>query len=71
MNLQDLFAAEGRQGLIKLAEKVGCHHKYLWQCATGRREPSPDLARKLVASDSRLSIEAIYRRRKTKLVVYR
>lgn len=60
MNLHDLYAADGRPGLIHLAGVVGCNPKYLWQCATGRREPSPDLARKLVAADGRLTIQEIY-----------
>lgn len=60
MNLTDIFETEGRQGLIKLAEKVGCNHKFLWQCASGRREPSPNMARRLVEADPRLTIEAIY-----------
>lgn len=60
MNLRDVYKAEGRQGLIRLADKAGTDPKYLYHCATGRREPSPNMARRLVAADSRLTLEAIY-----------
>lgn len=60
MNLNTLYLAEGQKGLNRLASLVGCNPKYLWQCANGRREPSPEMARKLVAADARLSIEEIF-----------
>ena len=63
MNLLDVYEAEGRQGLVRLAKKAGTSAKYLYHCATGRREPSPRMARRLVAADSRLTLEALYQQK--------
>ena len=61
MNLQDIYQQEGPEGLDKLAAAAACNPKYLYQCATGRRCPSPAMARKLIAADSRLSFDDMYR----------
>jgi transcriptional regulator with XRE-family HTH domain len=60
MNLQNVYEKEGRKGLVRIAEKVGANPSYLWQIATNRREPSPELARKLVAVDRRLTLADIF-----------
>ncbi|WP_417070792.1 hypothetical protein [Niveibacterium terrae] len=56
MKLSDLTPTERRE----LATKAGTNPVYLWQCATGRRTPSPRLAKKLIDADGRLSLESIY-----------
>lgn len=55
MDLSDLSPRERAD----LAAKVGCSHKYLYQCATGRRRASPDLARTIVEADPRLTLEGV------------
>jgi hypothetical protein len=55
MDLSDLTP----QARADLAAKVGCNPKYLYQCASGRRRASPDLARALVAADPRLTLEGV------------
>lgn len=42
-----------------LAEKVGCHHIYLWQCGKGLRIPSLPLADKLIDADARLTVKSL------------
>lgn len=61
MNLTDLYRAEGNAALVRLARAVGANPKYLYQCATGRRRPSPELAFRLVDVEPRLNFEAMYR----------
>ena len=60
MNLADVYRLEGRRGLNALAKKAGCNGKYLYQCATALRSPSPRLAKRLISVDPRLSLDAIY-----------
>ena len=60
MNLQDLYAIEGATFLNALHKATGINRKYLYQCATGRRQPSPRYALLLVRADGRLSLDAIY-----------
>ena len=55
MNLSDLSPPERKA----LAAKVGTNPLYLWQCATGRRSPSPAMARRLVESDARLTLHEL------------
>lgn len=56
MKLIDLSPAERRD----LAEKVKANPLYLWQCATGRRTPSPKLAKAIVEADARFTLDEIY-----------
>jgi len=60
MNLQDLYAIEGAAFLNALHKATGINRQYLYQCATGRRQPSPRYALLLVRADGRLSLDAIY-----------
>lgn len=60
MDLAKIYESEGFAGLAKLAERADCNPKYLYQCATGRKTPSPRLAKRLVEVDSRLSFEALF-----------
>ena len=62
MKLSDLTPTERRE----LATKAGTDPVYLWQCATGRRTPSPRLAAKLIKADGRLSLDSIYGTPKSK-----
>jgi len=57
MNLYDLYTQDGFKGLRRLADVVGMNPKYLYQCATGRRTPSAEVAVKLVKADRRLTRE--------------
>lgn len=61
MTLADLYKSDGRLGLRKLAMAVGVSEKYLYQCATGRRVVSPEVAKGLVSADSRLTLDDLYR----------
>jgi len=61
MDLQTLYQTDGPEGLKRLQMAVGANYKYLYQCATGRKTPSPKLAVALVNVDSRLTLEDIYR----------
>ena len=63
MNLKHVYEKEGRKGLVRLAQKIPCNPSYLWQIATDRREPSPELARKLIAVDKRLKLADIFSQR--------
>lgn len=67
MNIADLYKSDGFAGLTRLARKVGASPKYLYQCATGRRMPSPALAWKLVEAEPRLSFEELYRDARTEV----
>lgn len=60
MNLKHLHSIEGAPGLQALAAKVGTSPKYLHQCATGPRMPSPAMAWRLCAADPRLVFEELY-----------
>lgn len=59
MNLKTLREAHGKEAWIELARRAGTSEKYIYQCAEGHRSPSPRLARKLVAADRRLTLEAL------------
>lgn len=63
MNLRDLYEKEGFDALKALAKSAGTDPQYLRQCATNWRgkRPSPDLARRLIAADPRLTWEDMYR----------
>lgn len=61
MNLADLYRTDGYAALTRLAQRVGANPKYLYQCATGRRRPSPELAFRLVECEPRLVFEELYR----------
>lgn len=56
MRLNELSPAERRE----LAEKIGTNPLYIWQCATGRRTLSPRLAKLIVQTDARFTLDEIY-----------
>lgn len=60
MDLKTIYDQEGAAWLNKLHAATGIHRQYLYQCATGRRSPSPAYAMKLVQADPRLTLEGIY-----------
>lgn len=60
MTFHDLYQKEGAGLLNRLHIATGISRKYLYQCATGRRRPSPDYAVKLVQADERLTLDGIY-----------
>lgn len=62
MNLRDIYETEGASGLARLAAATGANPQYLYQCATGRKEPSPRLARALIKADRRITLDALYLR---------
>lgn len=56
MKLSDLTPQERRD----LAEKAGTNQMYLYQCGAGIRQPSPELAKRLMRADPRLTWESFY-----------
>ena len=60
MTLTELYRIDGPIGLRKLALACGVGEKYLYQCATGRRVLSPELAKGLVSADARLTLDELY-----------
>lgn len=54
--LNDLYQQEGGAVLDKIHTALGTNRKYLWQMATGRRRPSPELAREMVEAEPRLTL---------------
>lgn len=56
MKLSDLTPQERRD----LADRAGTNPVYLYQCGAGLRQPSPDLAKRLMRADPRLTWESIY-----------
>lgn len=62
MNLHDIYQEGGFAALRRLAEAAGTDPQYLRQCATGWRgkQPSPKLARRLIAAEPRLTLDALY-----------
>lgn len=62
MNLHDIYAAEGFDGLKKLAALTNSDPQYLRQCATGwkGKRPSPELTARLIVADSRLTWQRMY-----------
>lgn len=59
MGLDELYRAEGKPGLVRLAGQARCSWKYLWQIACTDRAPSVTFAKRLVAADARLGMEAV------------
>lgn len=60
MDMQTIYEKEGAEWLNRLHGATGINRQYLYQCATGRRRPSPDYAVKLVQADDRLTLDGIY-----------
>lgn len=60
MNLKTLYAAEGMAVLESIAAKCDTSAKYLYQCATTKKMPSPALAFKLCAADDRIVFEELF-----------
>lgn len=60
MNLKKLYETEGMVALKSLAGKAGTDAKYLYQCASTSKMPSPKLAFRLCAADPRLVFEDLY-----------
>lgn len=62
MNLHDLYQEGGFAALKRLAEATHTNAQYLRQCATRWRgkQPSPRLARRLIAAEPRLRLEDLY-----------
>ncbi|HRQ47786.1 MAG TPA: hypothetical protein PK725_12605 [Rhodocyclaceae bacterium] len=58
-SLHALYEHEGPDLLARLHERTGINRKYLYQIATRRRRPSPELASKLRAADSRLTLDGL------------
>lgn len=57
--LQTIYEEEGSAALDRLHEATGASRKYLYQIATNRRRPSPELAKLLIQADSRLTLDAL------------
>ncbi len=59
MTLFEVYESGGRKALAALAKAAGTDTTYLYQLATGWRgkRPSPDLCKRLIAADPRLSYE--------------
>lgn len=57
--LSHLYRQEGPNLLDRLAVATGANRKYLYQLATGRRRPSPELARDLAAADERMTVDEL------------
>lgn len=55
MKIQDLT----RDERIALAEAVDTSEQYLYQCATGRRQPGIKMCQRLVAADPRLTLQEL------------
>jgi hypothetical protein len=56
MTLRELLDVLTHEEKVALAEKAETTYIYLFQMAAGARSPSPKLARKLAAADSRLKL---------------
>lgn len=54
--LSDLSVLERKS----LAKQCGKSHRYLYQCAVGIRQPSPDLAKRIMRADPGFTWESIY-----------
>ena len=57
--LSNLYKKEGGALFKRLHIATGASKKYLYQLATGRRRPSPDLAQKLIDAEPSLTLEGI------------
>lgn len=57
--LNALYENEGNSVLDRIHAATGINRKYLYQIATGRRRPSAKLAARMIAADSRLSLEGL------------
>jgi len=60
MDLAKLYSQEGAALLTSLHVATGLSRKYIYQCATGRRSPSPAVAMRMVEADPRLVFEEMY-----------
>lgn len=60
MNLHDLYLKQGPAYLKWLGAATGRNPKYLYQIATGRRTPSAQVAKELIAADKRLSMKDLF-----------
>lgn len=60
MSPSTLYEQEGASWLSRLHEATGINRQYLYQCATGRRRPSPEYAKRMVSADLRLTLDGIY-----------
>lgn len=56
MKLSELFQPMTPAEREAFADAAGIAPAYLWQLATGRRSPSPKLARRLVECEPRLTL---------------
>lgn len=59
MKLRDLRETITRDEWNSLAQRAGCNPDYLYLCALGHRNVSPQLAQKLVRTDSRLTLHEL------------
>lgn len=57
--LSALYQKEGAALFTRLNQATGADPKYLYQIATGRRVPSPKLAKKLAEAEPDLSFEEL------------
>jgi hypothetical protein len=57
--LNVLYMREGGSVLDRIHKATGINRKYLYQIATGRRTPSARIAARMMAADSRLSLEGL------------
>jgi len=57
--ISELYKQEGSPFLNNLHRATGANRAYLYQIAVGLRRPSPELARRLVLADNRLSFERL------------
>lgn len=58
-SLCTLYQTEGAEYLARLHAMTGVSRKYLYHMATGRRRPSPEMARVLMQADSRLTLDGL------------
>ena len=59
MDLKTLFEELSPGEKILLSQRVPANLNYLFQISGGHRKPSPAMARRLVAADPRLTLEAL------------
>jgi len=57
--LSELYRIEGSPFLNRLHQLTGVNRAYLYQLSVGLRRPSPEMARRLVLADARLSFERL------------
>lgn len=73
MNLRKYWMLYGKDGLQRLADATGTTLSYLRQLSWGYRNPSPDLAQRLVeAANGELTLDAVlYDNRRERPEVFR